>query len=158
MENTALFDDDVENDAVEPVNSADIALKLYQIRKTAEKVAEVEKQRREADDFYLKRIESLTQRTLWLQKQIETYLTMNNMKTIATHNGTAFFSKQTRRTYPETKVLMDWIMSLPEPERFYRKVLEPDKTALQSYMKESGEVPPGYTEEEYYPLRIRQVT
>lgn len=154
MDTLSLFDTPDEA-MTTPENTADVAQRIYAIRKVNEEIEQLQKQKREASFYYDQKVLALERRTEYLETQISTWLSLNQLKKVQTHNGTAHFVKRTSATYPSKEVLLEWIKTLDNPDTFIRTVEEPALDQLKKYMKESGHVPPGYSEEETIALEIR---
>jgi len=141
---------------IAPVNTADVATKMYAISKLENEIQGYLNQKKEADYFYEQRINNIENRIAYLKEQISSWMTVNEKELIATHNGTAFLQKSTVVTWPSAPVLLDWVKKEQIPDGIRTKE-EPSLKEINQYMKETGLIPPSYLEVEKTSLRIRKV-
>lgn len=145
---TPLFPDDetYEGATLHPANTADIAQKLWIIKKIRAKALKVREQAVEAQLFYVKRLDSLSKQCEWIQGQIDAYLTLSGENSIATHNGTAMYVTRSQKTWPDEKVLLDWAKAHSTPDVSLIRTTEvPDKKACSEAITSGITPPEGYT-------------
>jgi hypothetical protein len=137
---TELFPDETS----EIINTMNVTLKIYIIRKLEKEIELFNKQLEESKYFYTDRIVKCVERIDLIKQAIHGYLRFNNLKNIKTPNGTAYQKDVTLKQWPGDDILLAWADAYkPEAVRIKR---EPDKKLIGEYIKATGETPDGYTE------------
>jgi hypothetical protein len=148
-QDTELFPEE----SSEIINTMNVTLKIYIIRKLEKEIELFNKQLEESKYFYTDRIIKCVERIDLIKQAIHGYLRFNNLKNIKTPNGTAYQKDITLKQWPADDILLAWADAyIPEAVRIKK---EPDKKLIGEHIKSTGETPDGYTETQETRLYIK---
>jgi hypothetical protein len=149
-----IEDEDLFPEEASPIgNTMDVTRKIQTVRMIEAEIERYALQDRESRAFYAQRTSRCEERIQALKVGLLGYLQAHGLKNVATPAGTAYQKRVVTRTWPADDVLVAWAKSnLPAAIRLKE---EPDKRLLADHLVRTGEVVPGYAEEESTRVYLR---
>ena len=142
------FDESENHIELDPTPAITSTMQVTQhislIRMVEKQIEQLRKQDAESRTFYADRIARCEQHIGQLKLSILGFLQQHQLKHIHTPVGTAYQKAVTTKTYPPDDELLAWLdQHLPDAVRIQRHA---DKRKLGDHIKQTGEVPDGYSE------------
>ncbi len=116
-------------------------------------VAKLEAELEATKEFYTRKVLAAEARAEFHTKNLGNFAMQQGKTKIATPLGTVFFKSTTKRTWPEDpQVLIDFAKAEGVADRLIKITETPNKPAILKYIKATGSVPVGFTEETTEPV------
>lgn len=107
-------------------------------------------------EWYQRRIIQCESRIEHHKADLHAYMIVMDKSSVATPVGTVIRSNKPKAVWPEDLVLVDWAKRSGLAATCIRTTEAPDKKAIAAHIKETGEIPEGYTEQERTSISIRK--
>jgi len=151
-----LVGDDVEDFEPSPPSQDSITVTqwLRAIGALGNKIQRYKEQRDEAKHYYAMKIQKAEMAIEYIEGKILGFLRFRNVRNIATPIGTAYIIRSTTKLWSDDEEkLVQWVKeNCPVALRQKTAI---DKKAVSDYIKETGNIPPGYEEQQRDSIGIR---
>jgi hypothetical protein len=146
----------MHNPAPGAVNTElDVTKRLWAVDRIDDRIMELRNLRKQHVDFYDEEIQKLEDQQEFLLHQVEVFLENTHRSNIKTPVGTVSRVSRSRIDWPSNEVLLAWSR---EKGLAVRVTEAPDKKAIEAFIKDTGELPPGAERIDYTTLSVRRPT
>lgn len=124
------------------INTMDVTKKIFAIRRLRKETEKFEQQRKEALEFYNRKIDGIEKQIAFLEENVWKYLAFVNEDKIVTPAGTAFVTNREKWNWTDdADAILNWAKANAPQTVITSTDERPDLAALKKYIKESQIVP-----------------